>query len=315
MHPAYSVIVFTTLSGAGYGLLFLLCLFGAAGVLPSERWLGFAGFALAFSLITVGLLASTFHLGHPERAWRAVTQWRSSWLSREGVVSLVTYVPAGVFAIGWVFFATTEGLWGAFGVAGAICAVLTVYCTGMIYASLKTIRQWHNEWVVPGYLVFAFATGALWLNALAHPFGAARPLFAWLAAVGLALGLAVKLGYWRAIDTERKGPSPGTATGLGRLGRVRQLESPHTQDNYLMREMGFRVARKHAHKLRRHALLGGFVAPLVLTLLSLPAEGILAGLLAVLAVLAATAGMLIERWLFFAEARHVVTLYYGAQEA
>ena len=108
MHPAYSVIVFTTLSGAGYGLLFLLSLLGASGLLPSERWFGVTGLGLAFVLITVGLLSSSLHLGHPERAWRAFSQWRSSWLSREAVVSLFTYLPSGLFAIGWVFFETTE---------------------------------------------------------------------------------------------------------------------------------------------------------------------------------------------------------------
>lgn len=315
MHPAYSVIAFTTLSGAGYGLLFLLCLFGAAGVLPAERWLGLAGFALAFALVTSGLLSSTWHLGHPERAWRAFSQWRSSWLSREGVMSLVTYAPSGLFALGWVVWTTTGGVWGALGVLGAACALVTVYCTGMIYASLKPIRQWHNDWVTPGYLVLALATGALWLNALAQPFGHARPLFAWLAVAGLLAGLVVKLGYWRTIDTEARTLTPGAATGLDRFGSVRQWEGPHTQENFVMREMGYRVARRHARKLRRLALLAGFLAPLVLVLLGLAAGGLAAGLLAVLAVASAMVGMLVERWLFFAEAQHVVTLYYGAERA
>lgn len=314
MHPAYSVIVFTTASGAGYGLLFLLCLFGAAGVLPAERWLGVSGFALAYALITTGLLASTVHLGHPERAWRAVSQWRSSWLSREGVAALFTYLPSGLFAMGWVFVEDTGGVWGLFGVTGAIAALVTVYCTGMIYASLTTIRQWHNDWVTPGYLVLAFASGGLWLNALAHVFGVAQPLFAWLAVAGLALGLIVKLGYWRGIDAEPRTRGPETATGLGRFGRVRQLEAPHTQENYVMREMGFQVARKHAVKLRHYAILTGFIVPIFAATLSVRGDPL--GLVfAVLALILASLGILIERWLFFAEAQHVVTLYYGAREA
>ena len=94
MNPAYSVIFFTTASGAGYGLLIWL---GVASVffdMPAHRWFGLAAFAVALALITVGLLASTFHLGHPERAWRGLTQWRSSWLSREGVVAVLTFIPA-----------------------------------------------------------------------------------------------------------------------------------------------------------------------------------------------------------------------------
>lgn len=315
MRPAYSVIVFTVLSGAGYGLLSLLCLFGATGVLSADRWLGLTGFAGAFLLVTAGLLSSTFHLGHPERAWRALTQWRSSWLSREGVLALLTYVPSGLAALGWVVWATTDGPWAVLGVLGAVLALLTVYCTGMIYASLKTIRQWHNDWVAPVYLVLAMATGSLWLNALAGAFGQARPLFAWLAVTGLALGLLAKLGYWRTIDTEAQTLTPGAATGLGRLGAVRQWEGPHTQENYVQREMGFRVARRHARRLRRFALLAGFAAPLVLTLLALALGGPAGVVFAVVALGGAMAGTLVERWLFFAEAQHVATLYYGAGEA
>ena len=104
MHPAYSVIVFTTASGAGLGLLAWLALLGLLDLVATERWLGFTGLALAFVLITGGLLSSTSHLGRPERAWRAFSQWRTSWLSREGVAAVATYVPAGVLGIGWVFF-------------------------------------------------------------------------------------------------------------------------------------------------------------------------------------------------------------------
>jgi DMSO reductase anchor subunit len=115
LHPAISVIFFTTASGAGYGLLAVLGIAAPAGLLPTQSWLGLSGLGLALALISAGLLSSTFHLGHPERAWRAVSQWRSSWLSREGVVALATYVPAGLFAIGWVFLGTAGGIWALFG--------------------------------------------------------------------------------------------------------------------------------------------------------------------------------------------------------
>src|SRR6266404_7452727 len=101
MTPAISVIFFTVSSGAGYGLLILLGIFASFGALPADRWFGFTAFALALTAITAGLLASTLHLGHPERAWRAFSQWRSSWLSREGVASLSTFPPAMVFAALW----------------------------------------------------------------------------------------------------------------------------------------------------------------------------------------------------------------------
>ena len=102
MHPAYSVILFTTASGAGYGLLVWLALLGMLGLVPPDSGLGLVGIASALALITAGLLASTAHLGRPERAWRAFSQWRTSWLSREGVLAVATYIPAGLLALGWV---------------------------------------------------------------------------------------------------------------------------------------------------------------------------------------------------------------------
>src|SRR4029453_15570355 len=104
MHPTYSVIFFTSASGGGLILLALLGLAGAIGILPADPVLGVVGFGLGFVPVTAGLLSSTFHLGHPERAWRAFSQWRSSWLSREGVLSVATFVPAGLLAICWIFF-------------------------------------------------------------------------------------------------------------------------------------------------------------------------------------------------------------------
>ena len=122
MHPAYSVILFTTASGAGYGLLAWLALLGLLGLVPTERWLGLDGFALAFVLITGGLLASTAHLGRPERAWRAFSQWRTSWLSREGVMAVATYVPAGLLAIGWVLLESADAHVRLLALLAAICA-------------------------------------------------------------------------------------------------------------------------------------------------------------------------------------------------
>ena len=310
MHPAFSVIFFTTASGAGYGLLAWLGVFVALGMLPADRWFGLVGLGLALGLITVGLLSSTFHLGHPERAWRAFSQWRSSWLSREGVAAVATYLPAGLFGVGWVFFEQANGL---LGLLSAVGAAVTVYCTGMIYASLKPVRRWHNKFVVPVYLGFAAMTGAVWLTALAGLFGIGNPLFAWLSLAALAITAAIKLRYWRSIDNDRGGSTAATATGLA--GPVRLLDPPHTEENYLMREMGYRVARKHAEKLRRIALAVGFAAPAALLLLSLLLEGRAAGGIALVAALAVTGGALVERWLFFAEAKHAVTLYYGAQSA
>ncbi len=311
MHPAYSVIAFTTLSGAGYGLLALLGVLGAAGLLPPERWFGFAAFGLALALVTAGLLASTFHLGHPERAWRAFSQWRSSWLSREGVAAVMAYAPAGIFAIGWVFFEANTGPWAIAGWLTAIASAITVYCTAMIYASLRTIPRWHNKWVPPVYLLLGLATGAVLLVALAHIFGIFSAWMAWLAAAAFALASIAKLAYWGSADTAPRQYSAEQATGLGHVGKVRQIEAPHSQANFVQREMGYRVARKHAERLRR-IVLGGFAIAAALLALAAISPAIVSMMLTKVALAAALIGVVAERWLFFAEAEHLVTLYYGA---
>lgn len=315
MHPAFSVILFTTLSGAGYGLVALMGALATAERIAPERWLGVAGFGLGLAAIGAGLLASTLHLGHPERAWRAFSQWRSSWLSREGVMSILTFPPVLVFSYGWIGRGTNDGVWAFCGALGAAAAMITVYCTAMIYVSLKPIQRWHNGWVAPGYLLFALSTGALWLAALLAVLAEPDILVSALA-LGAALATgAVKLGYWRFIDRS-DGPSTAeTATGLGRFGTVRLLEAPHGGENYLMREMGFRVARRHAAKLRRIALLLGCLAPAALIAAQFFLPPLLGAACAVVAALIAMLGVIVERWLFFAEARHAVTLYYGAARA
>src|SRR5262245_31323037 len=149
MHPALSVIVFTSASGGGYFMLALLGLFGAGGALSPDPPSGWIAFVWSLGMVTFGLASSTVHLGHPERAWRAFSQWRSSWLSREGVLAVTTFLPAGIYAIGWLFL---ESIWRWAGVVLSLCAIATVCATAMIYASLKPIRAWHNLWTLPAYL-------------------------------------------------------------------------------------------------------------------------------------------------------------------
>jgi DMSO reductase anchor subunit len=315
MHPAYSVIFFTVASGIGYGLLSVIGVFIAAGWLPMTPELGIVGLGFGFVTVVAGLLSSTFHLGHPERAWRALTQWRSSWLSREGVAAVVTFGPLALFAYGWIYLGGQSEMLVAAALLTALGAAVTVFCTGMIYRTLKTIHQWHNAWTLPNYLMMGLAGGAVWLAAIVAALGHDATAVAWLAVVSLALAWAGKVGYWRLIDTTNHPSTPESATGLGRFGRLSKFEGPHTSANYLMKEMGFQVARKHAAKLRRYAHVVGFGAPLVLVAAGAMTGGAAAALALVPAALAATLGLAIERWLFFAEANHVVTLYYGAKAA
>jgi DMSO reductase anchor subunit len=311
MHPAYSVILFTTLSGAGYGLLVWTCVLGALGVLPAEGATGLVALALAFVLIVAGLLASTAHLGRPERAWRAFSQWRTSWLSREGVAAIFTFLPLWLTGMFWIGEGRVHGLaWLA--AAGALA---TVWCTGMIYQSLATIRAWAQPHVAPVYVALALATGGLLYNlvvALAGP----RSMPALLLAVAaIAAAWVLKAAYWSAIDGAPRDRTVEAATGLGHLGKVRPLEPPHTQANYVMREMGYAVARKHAEKLRGMVTALLFAIP-ALVLIGLLVAGPQASPLPLLvATVSAAIGVAVERWLFFAEAEHVVMLYYGRDAA
>lgn len=318
MHPAFSVILFTTLSGAGYGLLFWSALAALAQQrAPTGALLLATGIALV--LVTIGLLSSLAHLGQPQRAWRAFSQWRSSWLSREGVAAVLTYGPAlALLALMWSadrgFDATwMPATWSASALLAALGAMATVVCTAMIYASLVPIPAWRHPLVLPVYLLFALLGGGLLLGAIAP--AAIAPLEG-LAALGLTtlallLGLA-KWRYWRDIDADSGLPSRGAAVGLPQRA-VGRFERPHTEANYLTREMGFVLARRHARRLRLLGLVLFCLLPVVLvlpTLLLVPGG---AAPWYALAALATLAGAGVERWLFFAQARHMVGVYYGIE--
>ncbi|MEX0351159.1 MAG: dimethyl sulfoxide reductase anchor subunit family protein [Paracoccaceae bacterium] len=288
MHPAPSVIVFTTLSGLGFGLLFFMGL----GLPDVSGWVAFTFFAIAYALAVGGLMASTFHLGHPERALKAFTQWRSSWLSREGWCAVIALILMGLYALGVVFL---DQRWGLLGFLGSVFSVLTVFTTSMIYTQLKTIPRWNTKLTPAMFLSFSLAGGAL----LAGQIGVALPL--------LLIAALVQLGYWQLGDRAlaASGTDLGTATGLGSRGSVRAFEPPHTGTNYLLREFVHVVGRKHSDKLRIIAFGLAFVIPAILLLAPF------SHFFALIAVLSHLAGVATSRWLFFAQAEHVVGLYYG----
>lgn len=291
MHPAPSVIVFTTLSGLGFGLLVFL----GIGEPAVTGWTAFWFHLIAYALAVGGLLASTLHLGHPERALKAFTQWQTSWLSREAWAAVAALVVMGLHAAAAVFFGTRLVPLGWLGAALSLATVLT---TSMIYAQLRTVPRWNQVLTPLHFLSASLAGGAL----LAGQVTTAGVLL-------LAAGM-IQIGHWRVGDGRfaEAGTTLASATGLGAPGRVRAFEPPHTGTNYLLREMVHVVGRRHALKLRVIAGVLGFALPLGLILT--PGAGHLLGGLAVLSHLL---GMLASRWLFFAEAEHVVGLYYGAR--
>lgn len=288
MHPAPSVIIFTTLSGIGFGLLFWLGL----GFPAVTGWTAFAFFAIAYLLAVGGLISSTFHLGHPERAMKAFSQWRSSWLSREGVAAVAALVIMALFGAGLVFMKSN---WEVLGWIGALLSLAVVYCTAMIYGQLKTVPRWKQPLTPLLLVAISLAGGALLAGQVTF------------ALILLPAAAVLQILWWVMGDKalSESGTNMATATGLGQIGRVRAFEPPHTGTNYLLREFVHVVGRKHAMKLRGIALILGFVLPVVLLLL--PFNHVFA----LLAVVSHLAGIAASRWLFFAEAEHVVGLYYG----
>lgn len=311
MRPAYSVILFTTSSGAGYGALAVLGMMLALG--SAQPAATMAALATGLALATLGLVASTFHLGRPERAWRAFSQWRTSWLSREGVAAIAVYVtgvPLAALAWWWPDHALTRVL----AAATSLLALGTILCTSMIYASLKTVPQWRHPAVPAVYLLSGLATGSVLLHAVFVLTGATATLLQWLAPAALACAWVAKERHWRVNAARVPALTAAAATGLGKFGAVRLLDPPHTEPNYLLREFGYVVARRHAERLRRLARLTAFAMPIGLSVaLLLPSlPPLLQAALAVFAATSALLGALLERWLFFAEASHTVMLYYGA---
>jgi DMSO reductase anchor subunit len=307
MHPAASIIFFTTASGLGYGLAAMLGL----GLLDPATVSAKLANVMALGLISAGLLSSTLHLRNPQRAWRAFSQWRTSWLSREGVLAVATFVPLAINAFATVFLSRHSVMAG---LGGALGAVATVYCTSMIYASLRSVDAW-NTWLTSAcYLLFAAAGGALLVAVFAWTAGQGTRPLAGLALLLVAGAWLTKMSWRHRLKTLRPLSTPESATGLGHIGRVRLFEAPHVNDNYLTSEMGFRVARKHAEKLFVIAVaLGGGVPVVVLAIVVAGdlTDGLWPSLALGLALLSHAAGIVVERWLFFAEARHAVMTYYG----
>ena len=311
MRPDASILLLTTSTGFGYGLLAWLGADAALGLLPASqtRRLVAAGVVISLILVSIGLAASAFHLGRKKRAWRAFSQWRSSWLSREAVASVLTYPVAIAFGL----IASRHGgaVWAkGFGVAALAGSLGTVYCTAMIYASLKPIRQWHNAHTAPDYLLYAVFSGALLFAVLRTAMlGAPGALASTAAVVVTALAFVAKSAYWRHIDAQKPLATLAAAIGLPKGTEARPLDAPHFTENFILREMGFAIARRHTAKLRQLVLAIGFALPLAFS--ALAALALAPMTTTTLALACATLGLLVERWLFFAEATHVSALYYG----
>ena len=320
MSPAYSIIFFTVFSGAGYGLLAIVSLTTLTSLLPDSTMLNLIMLILSLLLISVGLLFSTAQLGHPERAWRAVSQWKTSWLSREGLLALITYVPALLLCVIWTamviqsFSAQSinelENYVALIGGVCGLCAILTVFCTGQIYASLKTIPAWNYFLTTPIFCLLSIVSGLLLWIFFNSVFSYKVSNFVVLFSVFmLEAAFLLKWVYWNFVDKVKFSVTKAEAIGLEKNTSVQNLEPAHQTQNYLMREMGYNVARKHALKLRWFASWAAFIIPGICLLVGVIDSSYMP-ITSFIASLCLIVGLITERWLFFAEAKHVITLYY-----
>ena len=319
MKPAYSVIFLTTLIGAAQGLflaLFTHQSYALFGLLPmqSDAFYGY-GSVLALILLAGGLIASFFHLGRPERAWRSATQWRTSWLSRE-VIALpafmgLTFLYAAVHLTGYkpVIWALPGGmvfdLSIVLGAIGTLLAFTLFVCTGMIYACLRFLREWHSPLTVINYMLMGSASGftlAAFYAACTQPsqadfFGGWAIIITLLAFAGRITSL---------VRNARLKPTSTIQTAIGvKHPRIVQRSQGFMGGSFNTREFFHGKSDAFLRAIKPAFLLLAFVAPLALLM-----AGMLTPSLFGVAFIVQYAGLLAERWFFFAQANHPQNLYY-----
>jgi sulfite dehydrogenase (quinone) subunit SoeC len=301
VNPAWSVIVFTTVAGAAQGLVVVLALARLFGVEVSA---GFESRALGLSLVMllIGLGSSFLHLGRPERAWRAMMMWRTSWLSRE-VIVLPAFIAA--VAVWWWLGAATPAAWLL------LCLVLSLalwWCTAMIYACLRFIAEWAHPLTNAGFVLIGLSSGAILAGALAALGGEAallRALAPW-ALVATVAAWAVRFMALRRNATLVPKSTLQSATGI-RSAKLKQTSMGMSAGAFNTREFFHGRTAAVLKQVKLACIVLAFALPTVLLLWAQTGPGAAPWLLA---LLLQAPGLLAERWFFFAQARHPQNLYY-----
>ena len=322
MHPAFSVIFLTTLIGVGQGLFLALYtgqVYSLANLLPAQDSQSFyaVGSVLSFLFMALGLFASFFHLGRPERAWRSMAQWRTSWLSRE--VILLPLFMLMVLLYGVVHYFHLTEVWftiqGALpvdaslivGLLASICAFLLFGCTAMIYASVKFLQEWHSPLTIANYTLLGIASGFM----LAAAFSAYS-----------GIDLAMFYGVWAVIFTLL-----GLMTRGISLYRNRNIKYKFSMQSAIgvrhnkmaQKAQGFMGGSFNTQEFfhgKSDALLRRVKYGFMLLVFPLPVGLVIASVvlgsanLSILAFGIQYFGLLLERWYFFADANHPQNLYY-----
>jgi DMSO reductase anchor subunit len=317
MNPAFSVIFLTTLIGVGQGLFLALftaqsySMFGLLPVQDGETFYAY-GSLLALLFLGGGLLASFFHLGHPERAWRSASQWRTSWLSREVIVlpafmgTVLLYGLAHLF--GWkpVLVSLPSGIavdaTVILGMLGTVLAFVLFGCTAMIYACIRFLREWHTPLTVINYILLGGASGftlATWFAVYAAPELAG--FFAGWALIITVLGLLGRVASLIRNARLKPKSTPQSAIGI-KHPKVLQKSQGFMGGSFNTREFFHGRTASFLRAIKWLFLVAAFAIPLPLLAMGLAAA----------AFVVQYAGLLAERWFFFAQANHPQNLYYQA---
>lgn len=326
MHPAFSVIFLTTLTGAGQGLFMALVtgqVYSLLNLLDPQDSVSFyaMGSFLAMLLLVGGLIAAVFHLGKPSyfltRAWRGMSQWRSSWLSRELIALPLFVLLVSLYGLAH-YGGLTEPMFVIkgqipvdptllLGTLGALMSLVLFVCTAMIYASLRFLQEWHNPLTVANFMLFGLASGFTLAAAFSAWSGVELVVFYGTWAVIFTAFAAITRGF-SIYRNARIKPRSTLRSAIGvRHTRIRQKSMGFMGGSFNTREFfhGKRPSTLAAVKL--FFIVTVFLAPVAL----LGASNALASShLPLVAFAVQYIGLLAERWYFFAEARHPQNLYY-----
>ncbi|HET7833572.1 MAG TPA: DmsC/YnfH family molybdoenzyme membrane anchor subunit [Gallionella sp.] len=321
MNPAFSVVFLTTLIGVGQGLflaLFTQQSYALFGLLPQQDARFYAlGTILALAFLGGGLFASFFHLGRPERAWRTATQWRTSWLSREvialpafmgavflyGVLHLTGFDPVLLMLPSGMPISATVVL----GTVGTILAFVLFVSTGMIYACMRFLREWHSPLTVINFILLGGASGFTLATLYAAMYAPSQTLF--LGDWAIIITLLGMLGRsWALLRNQRLKPMATMQTAIGvKHPRIVQVSQGAMGGSFNTREFFHGKSEFFFNNIRVTFLFLTFVVPVLLLLVSLRDSSVP---LLCFAFVAQYFGLLAERWYFFAEAKHPQNLYY-----
>jgi DMSO reductase anchor subunit len=307
MRPQFSIIFFTTLAGMAQGLLFFIALLNIEAPILSAPFLAMLALPVSFILLILSLVASFFHLGHPERAWRAAMMWRTSWLSRE-----VIALPAVMLLTAMTFLFVVSGLVPLWLWIALLISILALWiCTAKIYQCIRFIQEWSHPSTLSNFILLGLTSGGLLLEFLLMLWNEPSAPLAMSMISGanfilLFLALNLKLWIWRRNQKLKPKSNLASATGI-KGSNIRQTSMGFMGGSFNTREFFHHQTDRVISNIRKIILLMAYAGPMILLAFSMNSPNIAQ---IAIALLMHYIGLLAERWMFFAEANHPQNLYY-----